>query len=332
MENLPTLRVQLNGILLSTLLFECANARVDYEGLILGAIVSKSRSVVDDSSDTRIKTVYTTVVVQGVYKLEPNLPKFYGRSGEINEAVLEQYCIPSNLSILGYLKYRRSEGHNLSLRDTAVAYNLKQYLERRLALSSSPANPYAPRSGEPFPVTMALITAKTNENLSTHDYDYTFWKVGDSEQSFEAIPVQISNMIESPQEDYQSFQSNLAFGASRHPASLGMMSTIRSVGSVALVDGHETMYKDSFEATKSLTKSVLASEQDIKRAIQEIEMIKEQVENAKVAQCMRKKDRKKQDVVPESRRHTTGPPSYSSSHPTTQGAFSSVGSPPDLMY
>ncbi|KAG0012051.1 hypothetical protein BGZ80_000241 [Entomortierella chlamydospora] len=97
MENPPTLRVQLNGILLSTLLFECTNARVDYEGLLLGAIVPKVRSVVDDSSDTRVKTVYTTIVVQGVYKLEPNLPKFYGRSGEVNEAVLEQYQIPSNV-------------------------------------------------------------------------------------------------------------------------------------------------------------------------------------------------------------------------------------------
>lgn len=95
MSTPPPLRLQINGILLSTLLFECANARVDYvqcpisdsssrseftlhgrladktfflhphclfqEGLILGAIVSKTRSVVDDASDTRVKTVYTTI-------------------------------------------------------------------------------------------------------------------------------------------------------------------------------------------------------------------------------------------------------------------------------
>jgi hypothetical protein len=84
--------------------------------------------------------------------------------------------------VLGYLKYRRTESHQLSLRDKAVALNLKIYLEKKRALSSSPSNPFAPPQDEPFPVTMALFTAKTNENMSTHDYDYTFWSVGDDER------------------------------------------------------------------------------------------------------------------------------------------------------
>ncbi|KAG0030330.1 hypothetical protein BGZ81_002816 [Podila clonocystis] len=86
--------------------------------------------------------------------------------------------------------------------------------------------------------------------MSTHDYDYTLWSVGDDESSFEAISVDISNMIESPQEDYQSFQSNLAVEAARYDASNRMMPTIRSVPTTLLIDGHEAMYKDSFEATK----------------------------------------------------------------------------------
>ncbi|OAQ34928.1 hypothetical protein K457DRAFT_133356 [Linnemannia elongata AG-77] len=281
MSTPPLLRVQINGILLSTLLFECANARVDYEGLILGAIVSKTRSVADDVSDDRKKTTYTTVVVQGVYKLEPNLKKFYGRSGEILEHVLEEYSIPSNLMVLGYLKYRRTESHQLSLRDKAVALNLKIYLEKKRALSSSPSNPFAPPRDEPFPVTMALFTAKTNENMSTHDYDYTFWNVGDDESSFGPISVETSNMIESPQEDYQSFQSNLAVGASRHAASVGMMNTVRTVPTTMLVDAHETMYKDSFEATKSLTRNVLESEQRVREILKEVEQLRAQVEFGK---------------------------------------------------
>ncbi|KAK3848253.1 MAG: hypothetical protein J3R72DRAFT_470357 [Linnemannia gamsii] len=277
----PLLRIQINGILLSTLLFECANARVDYEGLILGAIVSKTRSVADDVSDDRKKTTYTTVVVQGIYKLEPNLKKFYGRSGEILEHVLETYSIPSNLMVLGYLKYRRTETHQLSLRDKAVALNLKIYLEKKRALSSSPSNPFAPPQDEPFPITMALFTAKTNENMSTHDYDYTFWSVGDDESSFDPISVETSNMIESPQEDYQSFQSNLALGASRHAASVGMMNTVKAVPTTLLVDAHETMYKDSFEATKSLTRSVLESEQRVREILKEVEQLRAQVEFSK---------------------------------------------------
>ncbi|KAF9549858.1 hypothetical protein EC957_002429 [Mortierella hygrophila] len=281
MSTPPLLRVQINGILLSTLLFECANARVDYEGLILGAIVSRTRSVADDVSDDRKKTTYTTVVVQGVYKLEPNLNRFYGRSGEILEHVLEEYSIPSNLMVLGYLKYRRTESHQLSLRDKAVALNLKIYLEKKRALSSSPSNPFAPPRDEPFPVTMALFTAKTNENMSTHDYDYTFWNVGDDESSFDPISVETSNMIESPQEDYQSFQSNLATGASRHAASVGMMNTVRTVPTTMLVDAHEAMYKDSFEATKSLTKNVLESEQKVREILKEVEQLRAQIEFGK---------------------------------------------------
>ncbi|KAG0002940.1 hypothetical protein BGZ65_002175, partial [Modicella reniformis] len=106
--------------------------------------------------------------------------------------------------------------------------------------------------------------------------------------SFKAIPVDISNMIESPQEDYQSFQSNLATGVSRHPANIGMMNTIRAVPTTTLVDGHEAMYRDSFEASQSLTKSVLASEKVVKGALREIEMLKRQLENAKIAAYIRR--------------------------------------------
>lgn len=68
--------------------------------------------------------------------------------------------------------------HQLSLRDKAVALNLKLYLERNLARLIASSNPFAPRNEEPFPVSMALFTAKANEDGSTHDYDYTFWSVG----------------------------------------------------------------------------------------------------------------------------------------------------------
>ncbi|KAI9231983.1 MAG: hypothetical protein BYD32DRAFT_491581 [Podila humilis] len=80
-------------------------------------------------------------------------------------------------------------------------------------------------------------------------------------------------MIESPHEDYQSFQSNLAVEAARYDASNRMMPTIRSVPTTLLIDGHEAMYKDSFEATKALAQSVLSSEQKVKEALEEIERL-----------------------------------------------------------
>ena len=65
----------------------------------------------------------------------------------------------------------------------AVALNLKMYLERKQALAFKASNPFAAaRQIEHLPVLMALFTAKTNENMSTHDYDYTFWSVGDDER------------------------------------------------------------------------------------------------------------------------------------------------------
>ncbi|KAF9321541.1 hypothetical protein BG003_001272 [Podila horticola] len=118
--------------------------------------------------------------------------------------------------------------------------------------------------------------------MSTHDYDYTLWSVGDDESSFEAISVDISNMIESPQEDYQSFQSNLAVEAARYDASNRMMPTIRSVPTTLLIDGHEAMYKDSFEATKALAQSVLSSEQMVNEALEEIEKLTLQVQLAQL--------------------------------------------------
>ncbi|KAF9081352.1 hypothetical protein BGX23_000974 [Mortierella sp. AD031] len=339
MSTPPLLRVQINGILLSTLLFECANARIDYEGLILGAIVSKTRSVVDDVSDDRKKTTYTTVVVQGVYKLEPNLNKFYGRSGEILEHVLEDYSIPSNLMVLGYLKYRRTESHQLSLRDKAVALNLKIYLEKKRALSSAPSNPFAPAQDEPFPVTMALFTAKTNENMSTHDYDYTFWSVGDDESSFDAISVETSNMIESPQEDYQSFQSNLAIGASRHAASVGMINTIRAVPTTMLVDAHESMYKDSFEATKSLTRNVLESEQRVRKLLKEVEQLRAQVEfgNAKAMvdrqnQSSSSHQHQEQQQQQQQQQHASSSGSSNTSAPSSQQRQQQRAQSPPFMY
>ncbi|KAF9583673.1 hypothetical protein BGW38_008889 [Lunasporangiospora selenospora] len=296
LSTLP-LRVQLNGILLSTILFECANARVDYlreppplhvfdpqEGLILGHIVTRTRAAVDDNSDARIETTHTTIVVQGVYKLEPNLPKFYGPSGDIIESTLEKYSIPPNLSILGYLKYRRTDWHQLSIRDRAIASNLRSYLERKRGQPR--INPFSPRTQlseeDTLHVSVALITAKANENESVHDYDYTFWSVPDNTSPFTAIPVNISNMVESPQEDYQSFQSNLAIGATWHPASVNMMNTIKATPSLMLVDGHEAMYKETFESTNDLVHRVIASEQEVQEVLHEVDQLRRQVERSKI--------------------------------------------------
>jgi hypothetical protein len=76
------------------------------------------------------------------------------------------------------------------LRDKAVALSLKIYLERKQAMAFP--NPFDSHqnairddmtsSSTPLPVTKALFTAKTNENMSTHDYDYTLWSVGDDER------------------------------------------------------------------------------------------------------------------------------------------------------
>ncbi|KAG0260705.1 hypothetical protein DFQ27_003402 [Actinomortierella ambigua] len=111
---------------------------------------------------------------------------------------------------------------------------------------------------------MALITTKTLDNMATHDYDYTFWAVGDDESSFVKVPVEISNMVESPQEDYQSFQSNLAPAPAQigiHAGSIGLTSTIKSV------------------ATKAkLIRNVLHSETVLKQAIEEVEELKRQIE------------------------------------------------------
>lgn len=103
------------------------------------------------------------------------------------------------LSVLGYLKYRRTEAHQLSLRDKAVALSLKIYLERKQAMASpSPFDSHQgsaiskddiSTSSTPLPVSVALFTAKTNENMSTHDYDYTLWSVGDDERYTSATKI-----------------------------------------------------------------------------------------------------------------------------------------------
>ncbi|KAF9976231.1 hypothetical protein BGZ73_008938 [Actinomortierella ambigua] len=128
---------------------------------------------------------------------------------------------------------------------------------------------------------MALITTKTLDNMATHDYDYTFWAVGDDESSFVKVPVEVSNMVESPQEDYQSFQSNLAPApahTSIHSGSIGLTSTIRSVSTKTVVDTHEQMLHESMEATKKLVRNVLHSEAMLKQAIEEVEELKRQIE------------------------------------------------------
>ncbi|KAG0231759.1 hypothetical protein BGW41_002111 [Actinomortierella wolfii] len=213
------------------------------------------------------------VVVQGVYKLEPNFRKFYGPSGEVLPAILKSYRIPAHLSVLGYIKHRRTESHTLSLRDSTVALSLKNYLEQERARS------YSYHLFQQ-PVLVALITTKTLDDMATHDYDYTFWAVGDDESSFVKVPFEVSNMIESPQEDYQAFQSNLAPAPTHksHAGSIGLASTVRSVATKAVVDTHENMVLESMEATKKLIRNVLQSEAMLKQATEEVEKLKQQLE------------------------------------------------------
>ncbi|KAF9426788.1 hypothetical protein BGZ94_006012 [Podila epigama] len=91
------------------------------------------------------------------------------------------------------------------------------------------------------------------------------------------MSIDVSNMVESPQEDYQSFQSNLAVEAARFDASNRLMSSVRNVPTHLLIDGHEAMYKDSSRTTKALVQSVLESEQNVKKALDEIEELKRQL-------------------------------------------------------
>jgi len=100
----------------------------------------------------------------------------------------------------------------------------------------------------------------------------------------------------------------------------------------------------SFIILQSLAKSVLVSEKAVKDAMREIEMLKEQLENAKVA-ALKQSQRLKQDndAGVESRSERThrqrqhhhhhhhaqhARPRVQATHSFTSGA----GSPPDLLY
>ncbi|KAI7903026.1 uncharacterized protein BX663DRAFT_58460 [Cokeromyces recurvatus] len=162
--------VRLSGIVLSSLLYECANAERDIEGFLLGTLSFKTTLTNDDSSEHAFE------------KREDFIKKPYDSNGNVVKHLFTSQQKDVS-SVVGYFKFRRQTDVSLSVRD-------------RLWMKSYASNiPHG---------CIAIISSNNFSDPSTQTFEFAFWDMKNSENK---LPINIANMKESTL-GYKSFISN----------------------------------------------------------------------------------------------------------------------------
>lgn len=164
--------VRINGTVLSSLLFECANTPLDIEGYLLGALTSRVTMANDDHTDQAFERREDFIIIHS-YEIVKELP--YDMHGRNIKEFDSSVCV-------GYFKYRRQSDIGLSVRDQLW---MKSFSEK--AKHSC----------------MAILSSSLLDE-ATHTYEFAFW---DMKNHASKLPFEVTNMSGSTL-DYRQFMSN----------------------------------------------------------------------------------------------------------------------------
>ncbi|KAI9478492.1 MAG: hypothetical protein EXX96DRAFT_249676 [Benjaminiella poitrasii] len=231
--------VRISGTVLSTLLYECANAEKDIEGFFLGALSFKTTLTNDDSTEQAFEKREDFITIHGYQIL--NEKPYDSHGNVVKQRFTSQQKDLS--SIVGYFKFRRQTDVSLSIRDQSW---MKSY---------SSTIPHG---------CIAIISSNTNfSDPSTQTYEFAFWDMKNPESK---LPVDVANMRESTL-GYKSFMSN---------APHINQSTISTDSNTAeiIVKQYEDMYQQSIRSLKDSTDKVIEREAEILKLRKEIEELK----------------------------------------------------------
>ncbi|EPB81261.1 hypothetical protein HMPREF1544_12027 [Mucor circinelloides 1006PhL] len=216
--------VRLSGTVLSSLLYECANSKIDIEGFLLGVLSYKTTLTNDDSSEQAYERREDFIIIHG-YQILKEKP--YDNQGNINKTLVQAQQ-KDLTSIVGYFKFRRQTDVSLSVRDQLWMQSYSRNIPHGC---------------------IAIISSTLSNGLtdkSTHSYEFAFW---DMKSADTRLPIDITNMTESTL-GYKNFMSNTPYKLSEESSNFAL-ATISP--SSLIIKQYDSMYQQSIQALRAAT-------------------------------------------------------------------------------
>ncbi|KAI7895039.1 uncharacterized protein EV154DRAFT_50079 [Mucor mucedo] len=144
--------VRISGTVLSSLLYECANAEADIEGFFLGSLSFRTTLASDDSTDLAFEKREDFILIHGFQILSE---KPYDSQGNMIKQIIKSQQADIS-SLVGYFKFRRQSEACLSVRDQLWMQSYSKNIPHGcIAILSSNLN--------------------TISDKSTQTYSFAFW-------------------------------------------------------------------------------------------------------------------------------------------------------------
>ncbi|XP_067850481.1 BRCA1-A complex subunit Abraxas 1 [Heptranchias perlo] len=264
-----------SGFVFGSLAFEHLNADSDAEGFLLGEIKAEAKNSITDSQLDDIEVVYTI-------DIQKHIPcywlfSFYNSAGEVDEKALEKILLNQEKNVIGWYKFRRNTNQTMTFRERLLHRTLQKHLKNQQL------------------VFFLFTTKLSRENGSTHSLEYTLYK---PQESFvQRIPVSVTNLGMSEQQDYKTFSGSSSSGGYCRAMKKHRLVFFDQQGSLKEVQRIKGMYGTLQEELKTTCLKVEESERSVECLLADVRRLRETVSEKKRLRARIPGERQKPDLI-----------------------------------
>ncbi|XP_051897189.1 BRCA1-A complex subunit Abraxas 1 isoform X2 [Pristis pectinata] len=248
-----------SGFVFGSLAFQFFNADSDAEGFLLGEIKAEAKNSITDFQMDDIEVVYTIDIQKHIPCY--SLFSFYNAAGEVDKKDLQKILINQEKNVIGWYKFRRNTNQTMTFRERLLHRTLQKHLKNQQL------------------VFFLLTTKLSRENGSTHNLEYTLY---DPQESFvQPIPVSVTNLGMSEQQDYKTFSGPSGAGGYCRAMKKHRLAFFDQEGSLKEVQRIKCMYNTLQEELKTTCLKVEESERSVECLLADVQGLREKVSEKK---------------------------------------------------
>ncbi|XP_048466632.1 BRCA1-A complex subunit Abraxas 1 [Rhincodon typus] len=245
------------------------------EGFLLGEIKAEAKNSITDSQLDDIEVVHTI-------DIQKHIPcywlfSFYNSAGEVDERALQKILLNQEKNVIGWYKFRRNTNQTMTFRERLLHRTLQKHLKNQQLV-------------------FFLFTSKlSRENGSTHSLEYTLYKPQGS--FIERIPVSVTNLGMSEQQDYKTFSGPSSAGGYSRAMKKHRLVFFDQEGSLKEVQRIKGIYGTLQEELKTTCLKVEESERSVECLLSDVQRLRKMVSEKKRLCTLIPGERQNHDLV-----------------------------------
>ncbi|KAI8391713.1 uncharacterized protein BYT42DRAFT_557792 [Radiomyces spectabilis] len=250
MTSKPTIHIA--GAVLSSLLFECANALTDFQGILLGTSIQTTNHTLSDNEEGQIAHTNVSLVIQGFRRLRHRI---YNPQGDVDFDLFQSEIQPAEpYAVVGFFHFRRQTELSLSVREQLIMHNLASRLETVECIAIFTSSP-----------------SSDTDNRSTHAYDFGFWHAFENQHK---LPVIVENMADITQH-YQHFTSIGPAAPLRSRRHSPQRPPFPSIQPHHVTQHYDQLFQESFFSLQESTRVIEEKERQLAKLREEVAALRE---------------------------------------------------------